>query len=334
MIAANGAMARFLDSAALPSIRRVVKAPERWQRIVALAQRRAATRCPPSRARAPSPSSSSDRKQAAPDTFADLSLSVVKLMGPGEYALERPGEPHDGHFGLAVTDYTHSTAPNRRFADLGHTALVKAALGRSAVPVHGRRAREIAAHCTQKENDARKVERTTRKQAAALLLSDRIGQSSTQSSPARPTRGRSCASRPAGRGRVVQGEAGLDVGDHVRVRSSRPSLARGSSTSCAPDAARGPCRTRSSEGPRDHAGRARNRERSRPQVRLLRVSRRTGWARHASVNPSGFLPSISSTSNSVRRFFCLFSDRRVRDQRVLARRCRRRAGAWRRCPYP
>jgi VacB/RNase II family 3'-5' exoribonuclease len=218
MIAANGTMARFLDGRGVSSIRRVVKAPERWQRIVALAGE-----C--GDALPPEPSSKAlaafldRRKAAAPDTFADLSLAVVKLMGPGEYALERPGEPHDGHFGLAVTDYTHSTAPNRRFADLVTQRLLAATLTGAPPPYTDDELAAIALRCTQKENDARKVERTTRKQAAALLLSSRIGEDFDAIITGVADKGTFARLvDPPAEGRIVQGEKGLDVGDHVRVR--------------------------------------------------------------------------------------------------------------------
>ena len=140
-------------------------------------------------------------------------------MGPGEYALERPGEPHDGHFGLAVADYSHSTAPNRRFADLATQRLVKAALARAAAPYTDDELAKVALHCTQKENDARKVERTTRKQAAAVFLADRIGQEFDAIVTGVTDKGAFVRLlSPPAEGRVVQGEAGLDVGDHVRVR--------------------------------------------------------------------------------------------------------------------
>jgi VacB/RNase II family 3'-5' exoribonuclease len=218
MIAANGAMARFLDGQGVASVRRVVKAPERWQRIVALARASGdeLPDAPSSRALA---AFLDRRKHAEPDTFADLSLSVVKLMGPGEYALERPGEPHDGHFGLAVTDYTHSTAPNRRFADLVTQRLVKAAIARVKCPYTDDDLAKIAAHCTQKENDARKVERTTRKQAAAVFLGHQIGREFDAIVTGAADKGTFVRLLdPPAEGRVVRGEAGLDVGDHVRVR--------------------------------------------------------------------------------------------------------------------
>jgi hypothetical protein len=221
MVAANGAMARFLDGRGVSSIRRVVKAPERWQRIVALA-----SRC--GHSLPPEPSSRAlaafleERKVAEPDTFADLSLSVVKLMGPGEYALERPGEPHDGHFGLAVADYSHSTAPNRRFADLVTQRLLKAALAGAPAPYTDEELAAIAARSTQKENDARKVERTTRKQAAAVFLSGRIGHEfeGIVTGWIPPRRVGSCAGR-RGSTWAIGSASG----------SSRPNRARGSSTS-------------------------------------------------------------------------------------------------------
>jgi exoribonuclease-2 len=218
MIAANGVMARFLDGRGVASIRRVVKAPERWQRIVALSEQCGDTLPPEPSSRALA-AFLRRRKLAAPDTFADLSLAVVKLMGPGEYALERPGEPHDGHFGLAVADYTHSTAPNRRFADLVTQRLLKGVLAREACPYSNEELAAIASRCTTKENDARKVERTTRKQAAALLLSDRLGEQFDAIVTGAADKGTFVRLlKPAAEGRLVRGEAGLDVGDHVRVR--------------------------------------------------------------------------------------------------------------------
>ena len=218
MIAANGTMARFLEKKGVSSIRRVVKAPERWQRLVALAAGLGETLPaePSSRALA---AFLGHRKAIAPNDFADVSLSVVKLMGPGEYALERPGQPHDGHFGLAVTDYTHSTAPNRRFADLITQRLVKAVLAKAPCPYSDDELAAIAAHCTLQENNARKVERTTRKQAAALYLASKIGHEYDAIVTGAADKG--VFARlidPPAEGRIVEGQQGLDVGDHVRVR--------------------------------------------------------------------------------------------------------------------
>jgi VacB/RNase II family 3'-5' exoribonuclease len=239
MVAANGAMARFLDGRGVSSIRRVVKAPERWQRIVALAAQsgHSLPAEPSSRALA---AFLDERRVAAPDTFADLSLSVVKLMGPGEYALERPGEPHDGHFGLAVVDYSHSTAPNRRFADLVTQRLLKAALAHAPAPYTDEELAAIALRSTQKENDARKVERTTRKQAAAVFLSTRIGQefdAIVTGASDKGTYARLLA--PPAEGRIMHGQEGLDVGDRLRVRLVATEPSRGFIDFVRADAGRG-----------------------------------------------------------------------------------------------
>ena len=218
MIAANGAMARFLEKKGVSSIRRVVKAPERWQRLVTLAEGLGES-LPPAPSSVALSEFMAKRKAASPDAFADLSLAVVKLMGPGEYALERAFHPHDGHFGLAMQDYTHSTAPNRRFADLVTQRLLKAALDGSAPPYSDDELAVIALRCTDKENDARKVERTTRKQAAALLLSDHLGEEFASVVTGVTPKGSFVRLiDPPAEGRVVKGYEGLDVGDHVRVK--------------------------------------------------------------------------------------------------------------------
>ena len=177
MIAANGVDARsFLSSKGYASLRRVLRVPKRWDRIVELAaslgERLPAT---PS---APALDDFLDkRRRADPERFPDLSLSVVKLLGSGEYAVEIPGEDSEGHFGLAVRDYTHSTAPNRRFPDLVAQRLLKTALDGRAPAVHRTtNLRRLPGHCTMQEDNAAKVERQVRKSAAALLLLSRIGE--------------------------------------------------------------------------------------------------------------------------------------------------------------
>jgi len=169
MIAANGVVARTLEEARVSSIRRVVKTPERWDRIVALAAQQGGKL--PSQ---PDSKALNDflqmRKQADADHFADLSLAVIKLMGPGEYVLERPGEPSPGHFGLAVQDYTHSTAPNRRFADVMTQRLIKALLGGQKSPYTDDALAAAATACTTKEDAARKVERAMSKRIAAVSM--------------------------------------------------------------------------------------------------------------------------------------------------------------------
>jgi len=218
MIAANSAMARHLESKNLSSIRRVVKSPERWQRIVTLGKELGETLPEEPNAIALS-AFLTKRRKLEPEKFADLSLSIVKLMGPGEYALERAGATHTGHFGLAVTDYTHSTAPNRRFSDLITQRLVKASLAGKSAPYTDEELEELARRCTEKENDAKKVERQSRKQAAALLLADRIGEEFDAVVTGVTPKGTFVRLlHPAAEGRVVKGEEGMDVGEHVRVR--------------------------------------------------------------------------------------------------------------------
>ena len=170
------------------------------------------------------------RREADPDAFADLSLSVVKLLGAGEYSVERPWEPEgeEGHFGLAVDDYSHTTAPNRRYADLVMQRLVKATLGRAPAPYSADELDVIAARCTEMENAARKVERTVRKVVAATLLQSRVGEMfdaivtgvNQSGTFARLT-------HPPAEGRIVHGEHGLDVGDHVRVKLVDVNVAKG-----------------------------------------------------------------------------------------------------------
>lgn len=218
MVAANVAMARFLKDKNTLSIRRVVKTPRRWDRIQTIAANFGAHL--PS---TPDPKALSqflDQRQAAdPDHFPDLSLAIIKLLGPGEYIVEAPGAEHTGHFGLAANDYTHSTAPNRRFADLATQRLVKAAVAGAAEPYAGGELSTIASHCTEREDAARKVERLMRKVIAANLLRPRIGEVFdgiiTGASP-KGTYVR-LKTLPA-EGRIVRCEHGCDVGDRVRVK--------------------------------------------------------------------------------------------------------------------
>ena len=219
MIAANGATARFLETRGSSSIRRVVRRPKRWDRIIELAAS-FGFKLPVE----PSATALSDflteRRTAAPDKFADLSLSVVKLIGPGEYTLQRATDPDTGHFGLAVDDYAHSTAPNRRYPDLITQRLLKACASGGKAPYSDEELIAIAQHCTDRENGARKVERTMRKVAAALLLHDRIGEVFDGIVTGATPKGVFVRlfNTPTAEGRVVKGEQGLDVGDKVRVR--------------------------------------------------------------------------------------------------------------------
>jgi exoribonuclease-2 len=218
MIAANVAMAQFLEARGGPTLRRVVRTPKYWSRIVEIAAELGdkLPASPDSRALA---DFLARRRTADPVHFPDLSLAVVKSLGPGEYAVQLPGEAGEGHFGLAVQDYTHSTAPNRRFADLVTQRLVKAALDGQSVPYTVTELQEIAAHCTERDAAARKVERKMHKVAAAVLLSKKIGQEFTSIVTGVTEKGTfvRLVSPPVD-GRVMRGEHGLRVGDKVRVR--------------------------------------------------------------------------------------------------------------------
>ncbi len=219
MVAANGVIARTFEDAGVASIRRIVRAPKRWDRIVELARERKGVILPAE------PDSKAlndfllDQKQKDPDHFPDLSLIVVKLMGPGEYVLVKPNQPSPGHFGLAVQDYTHSTAPNRRFPDVVTQRLLKAQLSHSAPPYSEDALNSIAQRCTQMEDAARKVEREMQKRIAAVVLHPHIG----QSYPAIVTGVNNYGTfvrtlDPHVEGKVVQGGKGLDVGDRVTVK--------------------------------------------------------------------------------------------------------------------
>jgi exoribonuclease II len=218
MITANVAIARFLDDRGSPSIRRVVRTPERWNRIVELATTLGET-LPPQPEPAALAAFLDKRRSADPDRFPDLSLSVVKLLGPGEYVLHQPGSEDAGHFGLATHDYTHSTAPNRRYADLVTQRLLKCALAGQPAPYTTGELLQIAAHCTEREDAARKVERQVRKVAAAVSMVSRIGQSFDAIVTGASAKGTYVrVITPPVEGRVMRGEAGLDVGDRVRVK--------------------------------------------------------------------------------------------------------------------
>lgn len=218
MVAANGAVARFLEKHGLASIRRIVRKPERWPRIVDLAKQLGATL--PAEADSIALHKFLEARRAVdPDHFPDLSLAVVKLMGPGEYAVDLPGGLNEGHFGLAVQDYTHSTAPNRRFADLLTQRLVKAVLAGKPSPYSVPELEAIARNCTLREDAARKVERKVRKTAAALLLADKVGahfQAIVTGVKKEGTYVR--VLDPPVEGRLMQGAHDVDVGDKVSVK--------------------------------------------------------------------------------------------------------------------
>ena len=227
MIAANGATARFLAGEGIPSLRRVVRSPERWQKIVAVAAERGEKLPaePDSRALE---AFLRRRRRADPLRFPDLSLVIVKLMGAGEYVVERPGQRAIGHFGLAVRDYTHSTAPNRRFPDLVTQRLVKAALTGEPPAYDAAELGALAEHCTEQEDDADKVERQVRKSAAALLLEQRIGQRFDAVVTGASEKGTWVRIfQPPAEGKLVHGWEGLEVGDKLRVKLISTDVERG-----------------------------------------------------------------------------------------------------------
>ncbi len=227
MIAANGVTARYLSASKFPSIRRVVRTPKRWERIVAIASDHKFTL-------PPEPDSKAleqflvKEKDADPVRFPDLSLAVIKLLGAGEYVAELPDGDVPGHFGLAVKDYAHSTAPNRRYPDLLTQRLLKAALEGKPVPYSKDELDTLAAHCTEAEDAANKVERQVGKSAAALLLESRIGEQFDSIVTGASEKGTwvRLLTIPI-EGKVVQGFEGMDVGERVRVRLTSVDVQQG-----------------------------------------------------------------------------------------------------------
>jgi VacB/RNase II family 3'-5' exoribonuclease len=228
MIAANVAIAQYLADQHRSAIRRVVRAPRRWARIVVLAAGHGASLPAEPDARALA-GFLAERRAADPLRYPDLSLSIVKLLGPGEYVLDRAGSTDDeGHFGLAATDYTHATAPNRRYADLVTQRLVKAAIAGAPAPYGDDELAAIAKSCTERENAANRVERVARKSAAALLLQDRLGSVFDAIVTGVNTEGTYVRLlSPPAEGRVTKGEEGLDVGERVRVKLTSTNAAKG-----------------------------------------------------------------------------------------------------------
>ena len=218
MVAANGIVARYLSAKKFPSIRRVVRTPKRWDRIVEIAGQH--------QVKLPDiPNSKAleefllKEKAAEPVSFPDLSLAVIKLLGSGEYIAELPEDNPPGHFGLAVKDYVHATAPNRRYPDLLIQRLLKAALDGKPVPYRKDELDVLAVHCTEAEDAARKVERQVGKSAAALLLEARIGEQFDAIVTGAAAKGTwvRLLTIPV-EGKVVSGSEGLDVGDRTRVQ--------------------------------------------------------------------------------------------------------------------
>jgi VacB/RNase II family 3'-5' exoribonuclease len=227
MIAANGVTARFLESNNMPSLRRVVRRPLRWDRIVTIAAD-LGTELPLEPDSQALAQFLAARKKADPEGFLDLSHTLIKLIGSGEYAVHRPGADPPGHFGLAVKDYAHSTAPNRRFPDLITQRLLKATLSERPSPYGVSELELLARRCTEQEDRATKVERQVRKSAAALVVVSRLGDRFEGIVTGASQKGTFVrVTAPPIEGKVVSGERGLDVGDRVTVRLVRADVERG-----------------------------------------------------------------------------------------------------------
>jgi exoribonuclease II len=227
MVAANGVTARFLQQHGRSSLRRVLRMPKRWDRIVQLAKD-AGEKLPPAPDAIALNAFLTKRRQVDPSRFADLSLAVIKCLGSGEYIAEGPAQKPQGHFGLAVRDYTHSTAPNRRFPDLMSQRLVKAVLQNQPSPYSDTELPTLASHCTEQEANAKKVERQIEKSAAAMLLGSRIGSRFEGIVTGASDKGTWVRiAGPSAEGRVVKNFQGLDVGNHVQVQLVRVDVARG-----------------------------------------------------------------------------------------------------------
>jgi exoribonuclease-2 len=221
MIAANGTMVAFLGNAGIPMIQRVVRVPRYWDEIVmtAAAYHERLPREPDSKALS---LFLLRRKEADPERFPDLSLTIVKLLGPGEYMTLEPGEPPTGHFGLAVTDYTHGTAPNRRYVDLVNQRLVKSVLDGKESPYTTHELYDLSSWLSDREKGSKKVERFMRKAAAAVLLQDRIGETFDALVTGVTEHGIFARMiSPPAEGRIMQGEQGLRVGQKITVRLLR-----------------------------------------------------------------------------------------------------------------
>jgi VacB/RNase II family 3'-5' exoribonuclease len=227
MIAANGVTARFLQLQGRSSLRRILRVPKRWDRIVQLAKD-AGEALPEAPDAIALNAFLTKRRQIDPSHFADLSLSVIKCLGAGEYVAEGAAQKPEGHFGLAVRDYTHSTAPNRRFPDLITQRLVKAALQNQPPPYTDTELPALASHCTDQEGNAKKVERQIEKSAAAMLLGSRIGSRFDAIVTGASDKGTWVRiGNPTAEGRVIKNFQGLDVGNHVHVQLVHVDVARG-----------------------------------------------------------------------------------------------------------
>jgi len=228
MIAANGATVQYLKSKKLPSFRRVVRSPERWERIVDVVSSEYNHKLPSTPDAKALAIFLFDQKKIDPVGFPDLSLTIIKLIGKGEYIVEFEGEKEVGHFGLAVRDYTHSTAPNRRYPDLITQRILKAALKGAPSPYKPQELTALAHLCTEKEDDATKVERRVAKSAAALLLSSRVGQKFDAICTGAADKGTWVRIfDPPVEGKLIRGSKGVDVGSRLRVKLMRTNVKQG-----------------------------------------------------------------------------------------------------------
>ena len=227
MVAGNGVTARFLAARKLPSIRRVVRTPAKWARIVELAAERGSSLPTEPDGRALE-HFLLEAKKADPGYFPELSLCIIKLLGRGEYLVEFPGGSVAGHFGLAVADYAHSTAPNRRFPDLLVQRLLKSAISSSKLPYTGDELTELARHCTEQEDAAKKVERQVIKSAGAMLLANRVGEKFSVTVTGASEKGTWVRLlSPPIEGKLVKGQDNKKVGDRLRVQLVFTDIERG-----------------------------------------------------------------------------------------------------------
>lgn len=227
MIAANGVTTRYLERHGFPTFRRVVATPERWDRIQKMAQEYG-DELPAEADSAALNAFLVRQRKRDPLRFPDLSLAIIKMMGAGDYRAQEPGQPDQGHFGLAVRDYSHSTAPNRRYPDIITHRLIRAALAGEEPPYTMEELTGLAAHCTEQENAAKKVERQVRKSAAALYLRHQTGKIFDALVTGASPKGVWVRTlRTPIEGRVVEGERGLDVGEKVRVKLTHVNVEKG-----------------------------------------------------------------------------------------------------------
>ncbi len=227
MVGANGVMAKTLKDAGRSSIRRVVRTPERWARIVELAARYE-EKLPDTPDSGALSAFLQHCHKVDPDHYEDIALAVIKLMGPGEYVMSRPDDTGDGHFGLAAQDYTHSTAPNRRYADIVTQRLIKAYLAKAPSPYTDGALADVARNCTQMEHAARKVERAMGKRVAAVAMQSRIGQKFDAVVTGASASGTFVrVFDPPVEGMLCRGHEGVDVGDRLQVTLTGADPVRG-----------------------------------------------------------------------------------------------------------